>query len=124
MSTNNFRGQYSFELDGAPFCCLLNMNSLRMMCKEEKISFSELDGFLSENPFESVPKMIWYGCKNWLVRSSNDASSVPEYEHFCALALDEPGLFERMSEMVTETLGGNEEQKKTRTTRRKAAAKK
>jgi len=123
MPDNNFRGQYVFDLDGAPFSCLLNMNSLRIMCKEEKISFSELDSYLSENPFESVPKMIWYGCKNWLIRSSQDTDIVPEFEQFCALALDEPGLFEQMTSWVTESLGGDAE-KKTRATRRKAAAKK
>lgn len=87
------------------------------------MKFSDLDGFLTDNPFDSVPKMMWYAKKNWLLRNGKDPE-MESFDEFCAVALDEPGLFEKMSEMVTDALGGEPEQKKTRAQRRKAPAKK
>lgn len=124
MPTNNFRGQYSFALEDKPFVTLINMNSLRLLSKGESIKFSELDAWLSESPFESIPMMVWYGCKNFMIRKGNEDDLMP-FEQFCAIALDEDGLFEEMTKWVTESLGGDEEaQKKTRATRRKATPKK
>ena len=124
MPTNNFRGQYSFALEDKPFVTLINMNSLRLLSKGESIKFSELDAWLSESPFESIPMMVWYGCKNFMIRKGNEDKLMP-FEQFCAIALDEDGLFEELTKWVTESLGGDEEaQKKTRAARRKAPPKK
>ena len=119
---NNFRGEYSFSIDGKDHHALINMNCLRLLCKGENMKFNELDTFLSDNPFDSVPKVFWYAKKNWMLRNGKDPI-IESFDEFCAVALDEPGLFEQMTSWVTESLGGAEE-KKTRTTRRKAAAKK
>lgn len=116
---NNFRGKYSFSVDGNEHHALINMNCLRILCKGENIKFSDLDSFLSENPFDSVPRLVWYAKKNWLLRNGKDPI-IESFDEFCAVALDEPGLFEEMTSWVTESLGG-EEQKKTRAARRKAA---
>jgi hypothetical protein len=120
---NSFRGQYDFKVDGVNYFCLINMNALRIMCKSEDISFSKLDEYLGENPFESVPKLIYYGVKNHLIRQGQSVDDMIDFEQFCAQALDEPGLFEQMTSWVTESLGGDAE-KKTRAARRKAPAKK
>jgi len=120
---NQFRGEYSFSIDGKDHHALINMNCLRILCKGENMKFSDLDGFLTDNPFDSVPKMMWYAKKNWLLRNGKDPE-MESFDEFCAVALDEPGLFEKMSEMVTDALGGEPEQKKTRAQRRKAPAKK
>lgn len=118
---NNFRGEYSFSIDGKDHHALINMNCLRILCKEENMKFSDLDAFLSENPFDSVPRLVWYAKKNWLLRNGQEPF-IEGFEEFCAVALDEPGLFEEMTSWVTESLGG-EEQKKTRAARRKMATK-
>lgn len=124
METNTFRGRYAFTIEGHHYVTLINMNSLRLLSKGESIKFSELDAWLSESPFESIPMMVYYGCKNQLIREGQDADFMP-FEQFCAFALDEDGLFDEMTKWVTESLGGSEDaQKKTRATRRKATPKK
>ena len=121
MEENSFRGEYSFFIQGHPYNVLINLNCLRIMCRDEGLKFPELDKYLTDNPFESIPKLIWYANQNWNLRNNREMEP-EEFEMFCAKALDEPGLFERMSEMVTESLGDKEPEKKTRATRRKAAA--
>ena len=123
MDNNTFRGEYSFNVDGKDHHALINMNCLRILCKGENLKFKDLDGFLTENPFDSVPKVVWYAKHNWLLRNRKPVD-LESFDEFCAIALDEPGLFEQMSEMVTDALGGEVEQKKTRAQRRKAPAKK
>lgn len=122
MNSNNFRGEYSFTVGMVAYTTLLNMNSLRILCAKEKIKISDLDKFLTENPFDSVPAMVYYGIQNYNVKNSME-QDLPDFETFCAQSLDEEGLFERMSDFVTESLGGQEEQKKTRRTRRAAEKK-
>jgi len=120
---NNFRGEYSFPVGTKTYHTLLNMNTLRIMCAKEKLKLSELDSFLSENPFDSIPTMVYYGIQNYSLKYGKD-QALGDFESFCAQALDEPGVFESMSEFVTEALGGADAQKKTRATRRKATPKK
>lgn len=119
---NNFRGEYSFKVGTKTYYTLLNMNSLRILCAKENLKLSELDKFLTSSPFDSVPSMVYYGILNYNMRN-NKKQAVGSFDSFCAEALDEPGLFERMSDFVTESLGGNEEQKKTRRTKRETAVK-
>lgn len=114
---NKFRGEYSFKVGTKTYHTLLNMNSLRILCAKEKLKLSELDSFLTENPFDSVPSMVYYGIQNYSLKHGKK-QPVPDFEAFCAQALDEPGLFEEMSDFVTESLGGAEEQKKTRAQKR------
>lgn len=117
---NSFRGQYDFKVDGVNYFCLINMNALRIMCKAENISVSKLEEYLGTNPFESIPRLIYYGVQNHYIRNGESVDSLMDFEQFCAQALDEPGLFEQMASWVTESLGGDV-QKKTRATRRKTA---
>lgn len=114
---NNFRGEYSFQVGPKTYYTLLNLNTLRIMCAKQGLKLSDLDSFLTENPFDSVPSMVYYGMINYNMKYSKK-QPIGEFETFCAVALDEEGLFEKMSTFVTEALGGDEEQKKTRRVRR------
>lgn len=119
---NNFRGEYSFQVGTKTYYTLLNMNTLRIMCAKQKLKLSELDSFLTENPFDSIPTMVYYGIQNYSLKHGKK-QVLADFESFCAQALDEPGLFESMSEFVTEALGGDDMQKKTRASRRKTMTK-
>jgi hypothetical protein len=119
---NNFRGEYSFKVGTKTYHTLLNLNTLRIMCAKQGLKLSDLDNFLSANPFDSVPSMVYYGMINYNLKYGSK-QSFGDFESFCAKALDEDGLFEEMSGFVTESLGGNEEQKKTGRTRRVAEKK-
>ena len=109
-------------MDGKEYITLINFNCLRILCRDEKVPFEKLDAFLASNPFESIPKLIYYGVLNHRLRN-NTKGKLMDFEQFCALSMDQEGLFEQMSEWVGEALGGPEdeaEQKKTRAQRRKA----
>ena len=122
MESNNFRGQYDLTVDGIEYTTVLNMNAIRIMCTKERVKVGDLEAYLGDNPLDGIPRMVYYGIENWISLLQKDVE-LPEFEVFCAKAMNEDNLFEEMAEWVTESLGGNV-QKKTRAQRRKAATKK
>tara|TARA_X000000950_G_C13597309_1_gene529843 strand:+ start:180 stop:539 length:360 start_codon:yes stop_codon:yes gene_type:complete len=98
--SNDFRGEHTLRIGGAEYPVLINYNSLRIMCREEKMEFSDLDAAMTDRALDTVPMIVYYGMRNYCIKMSK---KVPfeDYEVFCANALDEPGGFEAMLEMVT-----------------------
>jgi len=88
------------SIAGRQYPILINYNSLRIMCREEKMEFSDLDAAMTDRALDTVPMIVYYGLRNYCIKMSK---KVPfeDYEVFCANALDEPGGFEAMLEMVT-----------------------
>lgn len=110
MSQNNFRGQYKITIARKSHDVLINLNSLRMVCKDMSVDFKDLQNFLSGNPFDSVPAIVYYSILNARFKAKAKGGFMG-YEEFCAVTLDDQDLFNQMSEMVTEAIGG--EEKKT-----------
>lgn len=111
---NNFRGEFTIELNGNKYEAKLSMNALRMLCKQEKIDLGELYDYMSKDPMTAVCAMTYHAIKNRAL-FTGEPSGLPDFETFCAYALDSPEQFEHMSSIVMEQLspdGDDEESKK------------
>ena len=107
---NTLRGQFSFTLGKKKYEASLTLNALRLMCNAVGVSISEIDKWLNDDPLTAVPAFAYYGVKNEAARKGKD-SNLPDFEQFCALALDDQETLEKMMSAVSEALGGSEDDK-------------
>ncbi len=107
---NTLRGQFTFKLGKKSYSASLNLNALRMMCIAFGVKLDSLDKWLNEDPLTAIPAFAYYGVKNEAARKGKD-SNLPEFEQFCALALENQETLELMMAAVTDALGGSEDDK-------------
>ena len=61
---NTLRGQTSVEVGGKSHDILLNMNAFRLLTQDRGLELSSLDEFVSKNPLEFVPTVVYWGIMN------------------------------------------------------------
>ena len=61
---NTLRGQTSVDIGGNEHEVLLNMNAFRLMTQDRGIELGDLDDFVSKNPLEFVPTVVFWGIMN------------------------------------------------------------
>lgn len=106
---NTLRGQFSFELGKKKYEASLSLNALRLMCNAMGVKLADIDTWLNDDPLTAVPAFAYYGVKNEAARKAKD-SNLPDFEQFCALALDDQETLDGMMKAVTAALGGGEEE--------------
>jgi len=105
---NTLRGQFSFELGKKKYQASLTLNALRLMCNAVGVKLADIDKWLNDDPLTAVPAFAYYGVKNESARKGKD-SGLPDFEQFCALALDDQETLDAMMKAVTAALGGEED---------------
>jgi hypothetical protein len=106
---NTLRGQFSFELGKKKYQASLTLNALRLMCNAMGVKLADIDKWLNDDPLTAVPAFAYYGVKNESARKGKD-SGLPDFEQFCALALDDQETLDAMMKAVTVALGGQEDE--------------
>jgi len=104
------KGEFTFTLGKKKYNASLSLNALRMMCNAFQIKLGELDKWLEEDSLTAIPAFAYYGVKNDSARKGKD-SGLPDFEQFCALALEDGDTLEQMMTAVTEALGGQDDDK-------------
>ena len=105
----NIRGEFSFSLGKKKYQASLTLNALRLMCNAFNVKLDSLDKWLNDDPLTAVPAFAYYGVKNKAARAGKD-SGLPDFEQFCAQALDDAETLQTMRQAVTAALGGDSEE--------------
>lgn len=105
---NTLRGQFSFKLGKKSYSASLNLNALRLMCNAFGKKLGDIDSWMSDDPLTAVPAFAYYGVKNESARKGKD-SGLPDFEQFCAMALEDQDTLEQLMSAVADALGGSEE---------------
>jgi hypothetical protein len=105
---NTLRGEFSFTLNKKKYQACLSLNAMRLMCNAMGVKLNDMDKWLSDDPLTAIPAFAYYGVKNQAARKGKE-SGLPDFEHFCALALDDSETLDTMMQAVTEALGAGED---------------
>lgn len=81
---------------------------MRLMCSAMGVKLNDLDKWLNDDPLTAIPAFAYYGVKNQAARKGKD-SGLPDFEQFCAMALDDQDTLESMLSAVTEALGAGDD---------------
>ena len=101
---NSLRGEFSFTLNKKKYQACLSLNAMRIMCKAMGVKLNDMDQWLNDDPLTAIPAFAYYGVKNQAARKGKD-SGLPDFEHFCAMALDDQDTINTMIEAVSVALG-------------------
>lgn len=105
---NTLRGEFSFTLNKKKYQACLSLNAMRLMCNAMGVKLADMDKWLNDDPLTAIPAFAYYGVKNQAARKGKD-SGLPDFEHFCALALDDQDTLDSMMSAVAEAMGGAED---------------
>ena len=105
---NTLRGEFSFNVGKKKYQASLTLNSLRLMCQAHGKKLDALDEWMAEDPLTAVCAFCYFGVKNDGLRKGKDPK-LPEFEVFCAQALDDEETITSMTEAVTAAIGGGED---------------
>lgn len=105
---NSLRGEFSFTLNKKKYQACLSLNAMRLMCNAMQIKLNDMDQWLNDDPLTAIPAFAYYGVKNQAARKGKD-SGLPDFEQFCAMALDDSDTLETMMAAVTEALGAGDD---------------
>lgn len=105
---NTLRGEFSFSIGKKKYHASLTLNALRLMCQHHKYKIDEIDKWMNDDPLTAVCAFCYWGVKNDGLRKGKDPK-LPDFEIFCAQALDEEDTIQSMMEAVTQAIGGAED---------------
>ena len=108
---NQLRGEFAFTVGKKKYKAVLTLNSLRLMCQHFGVKLDKVQDWMGEDPLTAVPAFCYYGVKNEALRRGKSAE-LPEFDVWCAQALDEADTLEGMMTAVSSALGGEGEAKK------------
>lgn len=107
---NTLRGEFAFSIGKKNYQASLTLNALRLMCQSHGKKIDEIDKWMSEDPLTAVCAFCYFGVKNDGLRKGKDPK-LPDFETFCAQALDEDDTIGYMMDAVTQAIGGSEDGK-------------
>lgn len=107
---NTLRGEFSFSIGKKKYDASLTLNALRLMCQAHHRKIDEIDKWMSDDPLTAVCAFCYFGVKNDGLRKGKDPK-LPDFETFCAQALDEEETISSMMDAVTQAIGGAEDAK-------------
>ena len=101
---NTLRGQTSVEVGGKSHDILLNMNAFRLLTQDRGLELSSLDEFVSKNPLEFVPTVVYWGIMN---AADFGGFACPDiaFDHLAAVVCADLDKFNMLSEAIGESLG-------------------
>ena len=105
---NTLRGEFAFAVGKKRYNASLTLNSLRLMCQAHGKKIEEIDKWMAEDPLTAVCAFCFFGVKNDGLRKGKDPK-LPDFETFCAQALDDDDTIASMMEAVTQAIGGSED---------------
>lgn len=101
---NTLRGQTSVTLGGQEHEVLLNMNAFRLMTQDRGIELGDLDDFVSKNPLEFVPCVVFWGIMNAADFAGQDRPEI-KFDHVAAAVCADMDKFNVLSSSIGESLG-------------------
>ena len=104
---NQLRGEFSFAVGKKKYEAALTLNSLRLMCQHFGKPLDQLQEWMGEDPLTAVPAFCYYGVKTAALRKGKEAK-LPEFEVWCAQALDDAETLESMMQAVSSALGAED----------------
>ena len=101
---NTLRGQTSVEIGGQEHEVLLNMNAFRLMTQDRGLELGDLDDFVSKNPLEFVPTVVFWGMMN-----AADFAGIPRpdisFDRLAAVVCADMEQFAQLSDAIGTSLG-------------------
>jgi len=110
---NDLRGEFEVNVGGATYSGKLSMNTLRMLCRAEKIELDALGEYLTADPLTGVCTVTYYAIKNKALLTGT-ASNLPSLDTFMAQVLDEPQIFASLSETVLSNLKADDDDEESK----------
>jgi hypothetical protein len=110
---NELRGEFEVTVGGTTYTGKLSMNTLRMLCKAEKIELDGLSEYLSSDPLTGVCTVTYYAIKNKALLTGT-ASNLPSIDTFMAQVLDDPKIFSSLSETVLSNLKAEDDDEESK----------
>lgn len=107
---NQLRGEFTFKVGKKKYDAVLTLNSLRLMCQHFEVPIDKIQDWMGEDPLTAVPAFCYYGAKNAALRKGKKAE-LPDFDVWCALALDESDTLDEMMKAVSSALGADDEVK-------------
>lgn len=104
---NQLRGEFSFTIGKKKYEAALTLNSLRLMCQHFDKPLDKLQDWMGEDPLTAVPAFCYYGVKTAALRKGKDVD-LPDFEVWCAQALDDSDTLESMMSAVSSALGADD----------------
>jgi hypothetical protein len=105
---NQLRGEFTFKVGKKKYDAVLTLNSLRLMCQHFKVPIDKIQDWMGEDALTAVPAFCYYGVKNFALRKGKKAE-LPDFDVWCAQALDDPDTLDQMMKAVSSALGADEE---------------
>ena len=81
--TNELKGAGTLTLGGKDYTYKLDNNALRLMCKAQGKTLTEVTRMMSTDAMNAMPLFIFCGVQNYMARSG--AKFKMEFDQFCAL---------------------------------------
>ena len=101
---NSLRGQTTVDVGDQSFDVLLNMNAFRLMCQDKGFELSELDEFVSKNPLDFIPTMVYWGVMNAADFKGEPRPEIP-FNRLAAVVCGDMDQFTNLSEAIGSSLG-------------------
>jgi hypothetical protein len=106
---NKLRGQLSVKINTAQVTSLVNMNAFRLLSERYGIKLAEIDKHLSDDPLNTIPKIVFCGMVNHCQRTGKPESSLPSFEQVASFICEDETKFTQVTNDVLETLAPDEE---------------
>ena len=104
MAKNKLRGELSVKVKNTKIPALVNMNAFRLLSERYGIPLAEIDTQLSDDPLNTVPKIVFCGMLNHAQRHGKPESSLPEFTQLCAFICEDEKTFTQITNEVVATM--------------------
>lgn len=104
MAKNKLRGELSVKVNNTTIPALVNMNAFRLLSERYDIPLAEIDTQLSDDPLNTVPKIVFCGMLNHAQRHGKPESSLPDFNQLCAFICEDENTFTQITNEVVDTM--------------------
>ena len=101
---NTLRGELSVKINKATVPALINMNAFRLLSDRFDITLAGIDTALSDDPLNTIPKIVFCGMLNHAQRVGTPESSLPKFDQICAFVCEDEKTFTQITNDVLRTL--------------------
>jgi hypothetical protein len=105
-SVNPLKGEFEVEVNGKVVRGLSSVNALRLLCRDHKISLSQLDDLLKEDEITAFCSIVYYSCINHAVRHNETLGF--SKEAFISFLLDDMNQLNEVIQVISRTLNPQE----------------
>ncbi len=101
---NELRGELSVKVGKKSHKVLLNLNAFRLLCKDKKIDLNGLDEFVSSDPLDFVPTVVYWGMMNACDIEGKERPEIG-FDHLSAVICSDLDQFQELSEQIGQAMG-------------------